>query len=388
MEGTRDRAATPHVWESPDGGAKVTWAPGILESIRANVMDAFMALPRRGAEAGGLLLGRIEDTAPLRARIDGFQPIACEHRFGPSFLLSESDHARAAEMVRGTPGMVGLYRSYTGREAVPDSADQELIEAYSARSARFLLLLQPLSAERCMAAVAWDERGVRRISESFAFSAAAMPVAASSTPDAPPAPRILPPPAHPRTAPADEPERPRRPRFWAPLAACIGLSVGAAAAYEWWIGRTPAPPQTPPAGTQLTDRQDPLPAPAPPLPAPPVRPPEALPETPPPPVVARRPAAKPPEAAVPPQLVHQVQPGVPEGIRARIEDRLIVPVKVRVSASGRVVDARAEPGSPGLYSYLAGYAVRAARQSRFLPARTRNGAPAEGERTIYFHFTR
>ncbi len=97
------------------------------------------------------------------------------------------------------------------------------------------------------------------------------------------------------------------------------------------------------------------------------------------------PAAAPPEAAAeearpvaPPSATREVQPYVPEGIRARIESDIVIPVRVHVDEHGRVVRASAElSASDGLHRYLADQAEKAARRWRFKPARSRHGEPVE-----------
>ena len=92
--------------------------------------------------------------------------------------------------------------------------------------------------------------------------------------------------------------------------------------------------------------------------------------------------------AVLPEPLREIHPDVPAGIRARIRDRVVVPVEVKVTAAGRVVSAQARGSGDGIYQYLADRAAQAARQWRFSPARSKNGKPVPASRTVYFVFTR
>ncbi|HJT89646.1 MAG TPA: TonB family protein, partial [Bryobacteraceae bacterium] len=85
-------------------------------------------------------------------------------------------------------------------------------------------------------------------------------------------------------------------------------------------------------------------------------------------------------------IVHQVQPGIPAGIRSRIHGTIVVPVEVDVNAAGKVTRSSADRRGDGLYQYLADQALQAARLWSFEPARTKNGRRVEGEKTIYFVF--
>ncbi|MBZ5585302.1 MAG: energy transducer TonB [Acidobacteriia bacterium] len=206
----------------------------------------------------------------------------------------------------------------------------------------------------------------------------------------------LPPPVHPRRL-YDEETKPtrRKPRFWAPLLAWIALCVGAAFVYEWWhFRRVPARVEPPPAAAKSADRLAPRPT------VPPVVPPPATPAEPAPGEVGQQPPAPPhpprhtepnypqAEVAVAPVVIHRVQPGISDGIRSRIRGRVVVPIEVRINASGRVTSAAAEDRGDAVYQYLSGRAAGAARLWRFQPARTRRGRRVASAKTIYFVFTR
>jgi len=91
----------------------------------------------------------------------------------------------------------------------------------------------------------------------------------------------------------------------------------------------------------------------------------------------------------PPVAIHEVQPYVPEGIRSRIESRIVIPVRVQVSAQGRVTQAVPEDlaNTGGLNRYLSEQAQKAARQWRFTPARTARGTRTSATTTLQFVFT-
>ncbi len=104
---------------------------------------------------------------------------------------------------------------------------------------------------------------------------------------------------------------------------------------------------------------------------------------------AVRPPVRPLVAAIamPPAVLSEVQATIPESIRARIEEHIVVPVQVEVSASGKVTSSAAEGDGDGLYRYLAEQSAAAARRWRFKPAESVNGSPVAARKTIYFDFT-
>src|SRR3954468_5234088 len=104
-------------WDAPDGTRSVVLSCGTVQELRSLVIEAFLSLPRRGPEVGGLLLGRTPPGEPGVLRIEAFEEIPCEHRFGPSYVLSGDDRTRFAETLRrrrpeGAPMVVGFFRSF------------------------------------------------------------------------------------------------------------------------------------------------------------------------------------------------------------------------------------------------------------------------------------
>src|SRR5690242_7682387 len=108
----------------------VVFARRVMEGLHKEVSEAFSDAPHRSPETGGILLGRRE---PDRILVEDFEPVPSEHRFGPSYRLSDTDCELLLETLQwfrdgGQPGItvLGFYRSHT----VPDFAlcaeDEEL----------------------------------------------------------------------------------------------------------------------------------------------------------------------------------------------------------------------------------------------------------------------
>lgn len=148
-------------WTVPGSDAVFTMDPALIQKLRAYVLEGFNILPRRGAEMGGVLLGRILSDEPLQIEITGFEPVTCEYRYGPSYILSDADRSRLTLALShfNAPGqgrssatvVVGCFRSCTGRELALDAADQQMMRNYFQDPRQILLSIHPLSIFECEA---------------------------------------------------------------------------------------------------------------------------------------------------------------------------------------------------------------------------------------------
>ena len=448
----------------------------VMRDLRRLAIEGFVALPRRGLEVGGLLLG-LPDAGEIR--IAGFEEAPCEHRYGPSYALSESDRAQLAELLAkrrsGKLAVTGFFRSFTSRDPVIEEADEALVRGHFRTGDFVFLALQPLSAENCIASLRLFRDG-RLLPETkdppadfdTPQLAAAEPVTERKleAPLLPPSYRAqekelgserleAPPVVREPITPSVVQLAPRRARWWIPAVIFLSLIAGLAAGYglwaltqepRWtelylnarpesgrldvsWNGSSQAALHATRGVLTVTDADShrdielgqgeirtgkyTLPAShgnvelrlilyakglgiaGDSLRLATISNPVVTPQS---PVSGRadRPAAtqKPAEVvpdsrvAVPPLVVRELQPGIPEGIRARISTPVDIPVEVEVSADGRVVRAVAEAQTgDGVHRYLVEQAVKAAREWRFAPAQTKSGAPVAASKRIDFVFT-
>ena len=232
----------PGRWTLSDEANEVEADPELIADIRRAAIEAFLAIPRRGMEIGGLLLGRLHREPGTRTRfvLSGFEEIPCEHASGPSYLLSKRDRERLAERLgergaEGSSSVVGLYRSYTGREAEPDAADQEVIRAFFPNRQLVCLLLQPLSVDKCPVTVRFS--GVAGLLAETSEKSVPPPPAALS----PEGPAPEPHPAFAREIPwhqryREEARRPARipdlRRFGMAAAFCVLFGIAAGSLWE------------------------------------------------------------------------------------------------------------------------------------------------------------
>src|SRR5437899_12667722 len=80
-----------YVWAAPGRSVVVHLHLDVVDRILIDVMRGFGAVPKRGAEVGGVLLGRIEKGDPSVVWIEDFVLVACEYKRGPSYLLTRDD---------------------------------------------------------------------------------------------------------------------------------------------------------------------------------------------------------------------------------------------------------------------------------------------------------
>ena len=212
-----------------------------MDGIHREISEAFAAAPHRGAETGGILLGRREEDVIV---VDDFEPVPSEHRFGPSYRLSDTDREllqETLEWFRGgaQPGLsvLGFYRSHTLPVFELSPEDEDLMHAYFDAAEDLVLLVRPNLMETSEA-----DFFVRRCGHSA-------PLPAMEAPRAPHPPLLAWP--LPRPRPELEPERPARKRWpWYTAATLVGLLAGALG-YLWWhpetgveriVVKTAAPP--------------------------------------------------------------------------------------------------------------------------------------------------
>jgi TonB family protein len=417
-------------WEAP-GGQRIIVNSSLVRDLVQAATHGLVALPKRGIEIGGLLFGQVRrERGTVIYEIVAFEEIACEHIYGPSFVLGDRDRQRIAETLArrerdGSPAVVGLYRSYTARDAELDDADLTLLGGLFPRHKLACLLLRPMTVQKCDTSLQfWNSGAVE-----YEAPAAAPPVAEEPVAYEPP----------------PEPRSTRRPGILAVLCCLLG-GIACAATFEVWkVSHVPPeghvrfdaqpaggdllltwdtanPPVTEstrgtlaitdgayPFEIQLNEQQvrrgkltysptsgnasfelrlydhgrkvagdhlrvirSAIGAPASDKPPAPVKPPAPLPES---------------RQASLPVARHEVEPEISPGIRARIGARTLVPIEVVVDSSGRVTRAWSKTGGhDGLERYLIDAALKAARDWSFTPARSKNGNPITVVTTIPFEF--
>jgi len=112
----------------------------LIPRLFEEVSEGVRALPRGGAEIGGLLVGPKGYEGGVLA--NEIIPIPIEYRFGPSFRLSSPDLTKIEEAIAAThedpsKTVVGFYRSRTRGGAEFRDSDQEILLAVELAHAGF-----------------------------------------------------------------------------------------------------------------------------------------------------------------------------------------------------------------------------------------------------------
>jgi proteasome lid subunit RPN8/RPN11/cell division protein FtsL len=127
---------------------EIEYSHEAVETVRAAVVEGFYKLARGGLEVGGVLFGQRSGDA---VRIMASRPIACEHAFGPSFILSEKDAAGLKTLLdsavndAGLSGLVpvGWYHSHTRSELSLSEQDLKVYDRYFPEPWQVSLVLRP-----------------------------------------------------------------------------------------------------------------------------------------------------------------------------------------------------------------------------------------------------
>ena len=138
------------VWESPGKPVSVWLSPDMAGRLGMAVREGFKALPRRGLETGGLLIGtRREGAHPVIVEVDDFEPVESEHAAGPAYLLSPADRSlleariSARKAAPGNSSIVGFYRGHTRRDFAIAEEDAFLFSTYFREPSDVFLLIKP-----------------------------------------------------------------------------------------------------------------------------------------------------------------------------------------------------------------------------------------------------
>jgi len=131
-------------WRYAPLEAEILCLGSVLETIRLEAVDGFCRLSHGGLETGGILLGKRTDRS---IEILAALPIPCEHKLGPSFLLSAADETSLqAALVADKLGSlqpVGLYISHPRRGFSVTEADVKILDRHFPEPWQMALILTP-----------------------------------------------------------------------------------------------------------------------------------------------------------------------------------------------------------------------------------------------------
>ena len=158
--------AGSYLFEVPGKNASIYISLDVVDRLQQDVMRGFGAVPKRGAEVGGILLGSASQRDRLVVDIEDYEMAVIEYKRGPSFLLSPADLASfetALERLRNLPEAdlvpVGFFRSNT-RDSIGLVADDlEFLQRFFPDAAAVVLMIKPYATRVGTATVLFREDG-------------------------------------------------------------------------------------------------------------------------------------------------------------------------------------------------------------------------------------
>lgn len=194
-----------YIWQPPGSERAVHLSYDVIDRILQDVLRGFGSIPKRGAEVGGILLGRIADNV---VEIDDVEIVSCDYRMGPSYLLTENDGKKFAE-VRNRAGArtVGYFRSNTRDVLALGEEDLSLLAEHFSDPFMIALLIRPYTTKVSEAGFIFRENGEfsKQSPLEFPFSRKLLGGGARPRSAAPPIP---PPPVAPKEIPVTLPPIP------------------------------------------------------------------------------------------------------------------------------------------------------------------------------------
>lgn len=140
-----------YVWEVPEKSISVQIFFDVIDRMYPDIMRGLGALKRRGAEVGGILIGRTDPDSGI-VTVEDFEAVPSEYLTGPSYNLSENDRvsfeAAISRRLSSENGLsvVGFYRSHTRDELFMDDADLAVADRYFPDTGSVFLLIKPYAS--------------------------------------------------------------------------------------------------------------------------------------------------------------------------------------------------------------------------------------------------
>ncbi len=134
-----------YIWQPPESDRIVHLSFEVIDGILQDVLRGFSLVPKRGAEVGGILLGKVEGNV---VTIDDFVVVPCDYRKGPSYLLTEDDSRRfQEEWNHAGSRAIGYYRSDTRTAMSIGEEDRHLISRFFPDPDMPVLLIRPFATK-------------------------------------------------------------------------------------------------------------------------------------------------------------------------------------------------------------------------------------------------
>src|SRR5258706_9410927 len=152
-----------YVWEVPGKSISIKLSLDVVDRLQHDVIRGFGAVPRRGAEVGGVLLGSAAADGPV-VRIEDYELIPIEYKRGPSYLLSEEDvqafEGSLEQLQNGGEKSlrpIGYFRSHTRDLVRLGEEDRPLLSKYLPEPETVVLLIRPFGTKPSIAGFYFKE---------------------------------------------------------------------------------------------------------------------------------------------------------------------------------------------------------------------------------------
>ena len=156
-----------YVWDVLGQPVIVHLRLDVVDRLASEVMRGLGAIPKRGAEVGGVLLGTVQNGFPAIVRVEDFEAVACEYRRGPAYLFTDADGVAFRDACqRWQPGVspssyaVGYFRSHTREGFSLGANDIDLLDYFFASPSHVALLIKPYATRASVAGFFAREHGV------------------------------------------------------------------------------------------------------------------------------------------------------------------------------------------------------------------------------------
>ena len=134
-------------WSPPASPISIEYSLTVIEEIRTVVAEGFQKIAR-GMEVGGVLYGTHGNRA---IRVLGVRSVQCEHAFGPSFRLSDSDRQALRQQLSVAPTdpklngleVVGWFVSHPRAELAMQPDDAAIYDQFFNQPYHVTLVIRP-----------------------------------------------------------------------------------------------------------------------------------------------------------------------------------------------------------------------------------------------------
>ena len=135
------------IWQVPGQPAVIHLSVDMVDRLSADILRGFGAVPKRGAEVGGILIGTTQPGVTKTIRVDDFEAVPCSYARGPSYLLTDAERVLFADTCRRRrEEVVGYYRSHTRDGVGLQPEDIQLFDLFPS-TAQVALLVKPFATK-------------------------------------------------------------------------------------------------------------------------------------------------------------------------------------------------------------------------------------------------